>query len=352
MAITRHLAEFVLAEHRFRKISGKILLLGRQTVFLTPDQAQELIEKCGIQLRPGARIDYDKMPYGREKRFISDVSFFSLFSDATVVACDVSDAEGADIIFSLSDEPPRSMIGTYDFIYNGSVLDNVFDPAGCIRNVSRMMKPDGVVFHYEGAAHFNPAYLKFTPDWMFDFYALNGFADFQAYLCTFRDVHASTWSVFEWSAYISENSSLHLTMPMKYAGDGMVVAIAQNSSSASISETPIQNIYRTHQEEYQAAFMRYAASPRRVEIRKMLSGAAEEQLAPTLPRKLAGEKTPMLALRGLLRWARRSPLKSLVPIAIKQWLLRVVVNAAPSGTSVVDATSSQPSGHIFLGTIG
>src|SRR5579862_4505455 len=102
MAITRHLAEFVLAEHRLRKITGQVLLLGRQTVFMTPAQAEQLVERCGVALRPERRIEYDKMPYGREQQFISDVSFFSLFSDAQVVACDVSDAECADIIFSLS----------------------------------------------------------------------------------------------------------------------------------------------------------------------------------------------------------------------------------------------------------
>jgi SAM-dependent methyltransferase len=274
MAITRHLAEFILAEHRFRTISGEALLLGRQTVFLTPDQAQGLVEKCGVKVRSEARIEYDKMPFGREKGFISDVSFFSLFSDATVVACDVSAAEGADIIFDLSAEPPARMIRAYDFIYNGSVLDNAFDPAGCIRNVSRMMKPDGVVLHYEGAVHFNPAYLRFTPDWFFDFYALNGFADFQGYLCTLEDFHASAWSVFEWSAYFLDNASWRLTWPMKYSGDGLIIAIAQNSPMAGFFETPIQNIYRPKQERYLAAHQRFAASERLVAVRKALTPTA------------------------------------------------------------------------------
>jgi SAM-dependent methyltransferase len=281
MAITRHVAEFILAEHRFRKISGKILLLGRQVIFLTPDQAQSLVEKCGVKVRSEARIEYEKMPVGREKGFISDVSFFSLFSDATVEACDITDAEGADIIFDLSGEPPSQMIGVYDFIYNGSVLDNVFDPAACIRNVARMMKPDGVVLHYEGAVHFGLAYLRFTPDWFFDFYAINGFADFQSYLCTLEDFHASPWSVFEWSAYVRDNASWQLTMPMKYSGEGLIIAIAQNSPSAGFLETPIQNIYRPNQDRYHAAHLRFAASERRVTVRKALPAHAIGQSVPT-----------------------------------------------------------------------
>jgi hypothetical protein len=148
--------------------------------------------------------------------------------------------------------------------------------------VSRMMKPDGVALHYEGAAHFMPAYLKFTPDWFFDFYALNGFADFQIYLCTFEDVHASPWSVFEWSAYVLDNASWQLTMPMKYSGDGLVVAIAQNSPSATFFETPIQNIYRPNHDRYLAAHLRFAASERLMALRNAVSALQIAQSETTL----------------------------------------------------------------------
>lgn len=351
MAITRHLAELVLAEHRFRGISGKVLMLGRQTVFMTPDQAQALVERCGVTLRADAKIDYDKMPYGREKRFISDVSFFSLFSDASVVACDVSDSEGADIIFSLSDEPPPPMLGAYDFIYNGSVLDNVFDPAACIRNVSRMMKPDGVIFHYEGAMHFGLAYLKFTPDWLFDFYALNGFADFQGYLCVFPDVHASPWSVYEWSAYVPEGDSLRLTMPMKYPGEGMVVAIAQNSTSAGIHETPIQNIYRPNHEKYQAAYRRFVASPRRAAIRAALVPAGASSSIAAAPPSTTSQAPS--SPDSFLHWARQSPLKALVPVAAKRQLLNMLQREPLLNAVDTDGTApASTPGHVLLGTVG
>jgi len=50
---------------------------------------------------------------------ISDASFFSLFSDAVVKACDVSDYEGAEIIFNLSEGVPPALIQKFDFVYNG-----------------------------------------------------------------------------------------------------------------------------------------------------------------------------------------------------------------------------------------
>jgi hypothetical protein len=289
MAITRHLAELILAEHKFRRIQGEVLLLGRQLVVMTPDEAQALVAKLGVKQRTDAFIDYDKTPHPFPKKLISDASFFSLFSDAVVKASDVSDYEGAEIIFDLSGEIPLSLEHRFDYVYNGSVLDNVFDPAKCIRNVSRMLKDDAVVFHYEGAIHSAPAYLKFTPDWFFDYYAINGFADLQSYWVTYHDVHKDPWSVYEWSAFVQDKSAWRLTMPMPIDREAMVVAIAQNAPDSTIEKLPLQNIYRSNEHaSYIAAHRRFAESQRRTAIRSMFSpsGMAKPEEAAVKTRLL------------------------------------------------------------------
>ena len=265
MSITRHMAEAIIAEHKYRSISGDLLLLGRQMVFMTPDEAQQLVESLGVKLQSGTRIDYDRTPHGRERNFISDVSFFSLFTKATVKASDVTDYEGADIIFDLSGELPQATVGAFDFIYNGSVLDNVFDPAACMRNISRMLKPRGVVYHYEGVAHFGWAYLKYSAEWFFDYYALNKFADAQIYLCAFEHAHRSAWSVYQWDAFVRDGKELRFTPPKSFPNDVVVVVVAENSPSATSDCSPIQNMYRGGgQEVYESAFRTFEASPRRV----------------------------------------------------------------------------------------
>ena len=263
MAITRHLAHFILKEHAFRPISGTTLLLGRQVVFMTPDQAQALVEAAGFAIRAGATIEYDKNEYGRAQHFISDASFFSLFSDSEVLACDVSSAEQPDLVFDLSDTLPPGLSGRFNFIYNGSVLDNVFDPAACMRNITRMLTATGVVLHYEGAAHASPAYLKFTPDWFFDYYALNGFNDCQAYVGTFDDVHQSPWNVLGWDAFYADGGQQRLTYPIRTSSDAMVLAIAEKCPGASDGRTPIQGVYRGGHDDYLPAFERYRLSARR-----------------------------------------------------------------------------------------
>ena len=270
MAITRHLAEFILTEHRFRKITGRVLMLGRQTVFMTPAEAMALVRKVGLEVRPTARVDICTMPHGKKNGYIADASFFSLFTDAVVEACDVTDYEGAEHIFDLSRELPAGLVGAFDFIYNGSVLDNVFDPAACLRNTTRMLKPEGSIFHYEGAAHWGTAYLKMSPDWFFDYYAVNGFADIQAYICAYSDIHASPWDIYEWSAYAGDGPPGNLAPPKEQ----IVVAIAQNRPGTTVDRTPIQNVYRPDHAAYRPAFDRAEKSPRRQVFRAAVTDRA------------------------------------------------------------------------------
>lgn len=274
MAITRQMAEMILAEHRFRPIQGEILLLGRQTVFMTPEEAQGLVERAGFKVRKEARIEYDKTTMGRQKNFISDASFFSLFADAETKACDVSDYEGAELIFDLSGALPAGMESRFDFIYNGSVLDNVFDPAACARNITRLLKPKGVVFHYEGLKHFGTTYLKFTPEWFFDYYALNGFADCQPYILSYHD-YFGEYCVIEWDAFIMHGRKLEAPQAMRFIGEAMVAAIAEKAVDSTAERTPIQLAYRRHQEEYIAAFQRFATGMRRYSIRETLYPAGK-----------------------------------------------------------------------------
>lgn len=261
MSITRHLAEMMLVEHRHQPIQGEVLLLGRQTVWMTVGEAEALVEKVGLKIRPEAFREISTIPNQFGRDLISDTSFFSLFSDAEVKACDVSDREKPDFTFDLGRGVPDDLLGRFDFIYNGSVLDNVFDPVACLRNTARMLKPDGVTFGYEGIAHSGAAYLKFDPEWFFDFFALNGFADCQLYAATFNDIHQDSYELYQWSAFTQNG----LAQALKCTGDAMVVVWAQNSPEATWDKTPIQGAYRDGDHAvYEEAFSRYIVHPRRI----------------------------------------------------------------------------------------
>ncbi len=80
MSIARHLAEMMLVEHRHRPIIGQILLLGRQTVWMTISEAEALVERMGLKVRSESvfeEISTISNQFGRD--LISDTSFFPFY---------------------------------------------------------------------------------------------------------------------------------------------------------------------------------------------------------------------------------------------------------------------------------
>ena len=87
---------------------------------------------------------------GERARFISDDSFFRLFSNATDHCLDVSHYEFAEIVHDLCQAVPENLYEQFDFIFNWSCLDNIFDPATAMKNMSRMLRPGGRCLRVRG----------------------------------------------------------------------------------------------------------------------------------------------------------------------------------------------------------
>ena len=49
MGLPAPLAEFMLHEHKYRRIEGKVLFIGRQTVYLTDQTLDVLLRRHGLK---------------------------------------------------------------------------------------------------------------------------------------------------------------------------------------------------------------------------------------------------------------------------------------------------------------
>jgi hypothetical protein len=178
-------ATFILNEHKYRPIKGRILTIGRQSIGLTAAQMDRLLKVYGIPKRRGHvyRPEGSTVGVVRSSDMISQESFFGAFTDAEVRSIDVSDYEDADIVCDLQGHVPKELYENADFIYNGSCLDNIFDAPAAVRNMTRLLKKDGRVYHYEQGNSHPTAYLKYSADWFMDYYAINQFNDCKTYVC-------------------------------------------------------------------------------------------------------------------------------------------------------------------------
>jgi SAM-dependent methyltransferase len=254
MGIPSQVARAILREHRFRPITGKLLSVGKQTVQLTPRQAIALIEaELGIRLDVDpSQLEVDKWTRGAENRnLISDRAFYSLFSDAQYHCLDQSDYENADIIFDLCNaDPGPALESSFDFIFDGSVLDNVFDPAAALRNLARIARIGGRVLHVDRASRRHNVYVAFALSWFHDFYSINAFADCQVYLAQWDDSPlTSRWDFYHYRPLRELDGALKFFgqdtwyQPWRHAH---AVVIAEKGSQSTWQKSPTQFEYRSN----------------------------------------------------------------------------------------------------------
>lgn len=268
MGITYPVARTILQEHKNRPIGGAVLMVGRQTVSLTPPQAMALVESEGIPLRPNVPIEIDRWTVGSQGRqYITDRCFFSLFADADTAAIDVSDYEQAEYVHDLNGTLPADLFGRFDFLFNGSCLDNLFDAASALKNMSRLLSGRGRILHIEHHSPIQTAYVMYSPAYFFDYYAINGFEDVRVMPCMFDDI-SDPWYVFDWRPFRRDGGrwtwSPH-TLPQWR--NTLTLVLAEKRPESTSDRTPIQAFYRglhaTERDEYFELFDRARRSPRR-----------------------------------------------------------------------------------------
>jgi SAM-dependent methyltransferase len=250
MGLFSQLAVLLLREHRHRPITGSILSIGRQTIFFSPEQAAALVERelgAAAVRRTDLEIDTQTRGSGRG-RFVTDRSFYSLFSEADYKCLDVSGYEGADLVADLCQPLPASIDARFDFIIDGSTLDNVFDPATAIRNLTRLLKPGGRIFQTNHAARRHNVYVGFSLSWFHDYYAINDFADCQVYLAQYEEPRTENrWDFYHYEPMRDDGSRVSYFGQDSYYypwREAMAVVIAEKGAHSTWARTPIQFEYR------------------------------------------------------------------------------------------------------------
>ena len=276
MGLSQTEAEFLLAEHRYQPITGTLLTISRQTVGMTPDYARRLVTSTGVLVRPEATVSLDDKTLGHPMtgaNFISDDSFYALFTAAKLSILDVSDYEGADVIHDMNLPIGPELENRFDFVLCGSCLDNIFDPVTSMRNLARLVKPGGRIFLFEWGNSYATAYLRYTPEWFLDFFAVNDFADAKSYLLHYPNVDGmerfsggTIIDMYHYDPLVSEGGAVryepsHPQSPCIT----MNFVVAEKGPDSTWDRTPIQVAHRlteAEQRPYIEAAARYQQSPR------------------------------------------------------------------------------------------
>lgn len=184
MGISPVNAQAIIREHLFKPLTGTVMAIGRQTFLFSPEDALRMFESCGVA---SPMVDPATIPLDNDTkniaagRYIRDDGFFKLLGIDDLRSLDVDAYEGADVIHDLNQPLPTKLENIADVIIDGSTLDNVFNPAEAIRNLSKMLRPGGRLISFNmGSNHYNP-YLILTPGWLYDFFVVNEYSDCRLY---------------------------------------------------------------------------------------------------------------------------------------------------------------------------
>lgn len=247
MGIASWAADIIIREHAFLPISGTVLVIGRQTIQLTPGEAIDRIRSAGVAPateRVEDLLTDDATEQGKGVGYIRDDEFFRLLGVEEFFCLDHSDYEGATLIHDLNKPLPSKYERIADFIVDGSTLDNIFDPAAGIVNINKLLKPDGRLLSINTGTNTNVPYLVFTPMWFFDYFCYNGFRDAKVY-------HISLFpgdkiNVVTPSLEFLNRSVQGVHNPQGLSGyESAIVVLAEKAANSTWDISPSQHHYRS-----------------------------------------------------------------------------------------------------------
>lgn len=213
----------------------------------TYEEAEFVLRRSGVEPAP-VNVEIDRATNearSSQRALITDRTFFGMLGVSEVAAIDISDYEGAKIIWDLCSPIPDELANVCDFIVGGSTLDNVFSPAQYIKNIARMLRPGGRWFEVNHANDFRNPYVILPPPWYFDFFCVNRFADCRIYVLEFA---GTTVHAYKTLVPLLPNQQVGWGLIDNFEGRDdvtlAVVAFAEKGANSTWSEIPVQAPYR------------------------------------------------------------------------------------------------------------
>ncbi len=165
MGIIYRQAKMLLDAHRAGVPMNRLLMIGRQNLFLHPSELREIRSVYG-----GALADYQWGEY-------ADRFFRECLRVSEVSALDYSSYEGADLLYDMNEPIPSELEGRFDVVVEAGSLEHIFNFPVAIANLMKMTKVGGTIFACTVSNNLSGhGFYQFSPELIFRvFTAENGF---------------------------------------------------------------------------------------------------------------------------------------------------------------------------------
>lgn len=96
---------------------------------------------------------------------------------------DFDDSEGCTIIHDMNEPLSDQYFNSFDLVVENGTIEHIFDIRTAIGNIARCVKVGGIICHLSPLDAFNHGFYNFSINFFNDFYAANGFEDFEIFVC-------------------------------------------------------------------------------------------------------------------------------------------------------------------------
>ena len=312
MGIAKAPTKLLLQESLRKPLEGRVLQLGRQTVFVTEQELRGLAAKIGAKLQDIDEVKLSWDPNYARLKYLSDDSYFRLLGFSQCESLDNFDYEGAMHILDLNvPEVPDNLRNRFDFIVDGGTIEHVFHVPNVLNNIFSMLKVGGRILHISPSSnHMDHGFYMFSPTFFLDFYAANKFEINLAQVARYTrkpDVHP--WLAMNYTPGSLDRISVGGLDDGLYAIFFLATKTAQSTGTA----IPQQNFY-----------MRVFA-PAPAAATTPTAAARWSRTAKTLLKTMPGFRYLDAARQKLIAFPRlvRYKLDALLPSRWKRGVLRV-----------------------------
>lgn len=164
-------------------ISGPLLTLGVQTLDFTRTQLAN-----ALAIPAGS---------GEDGAIMRAPDLFRALGIKETLGLDVTDSEGAEIIFDLNQSTsPEALKAHFGCVLNGGTLEHVFHLPNALATMTRVLRPGGIIIHDVPVHNWvDHGFYQISPTLLFDYYTAAGFEILEAVGLLFTPGSQDPWDV-------------------------------------------------------------------------------------------------------------------------------------------------------------
>lgn len=216
-------------------LHGTVCQLGRQTSYVSEKQVRDIAKKFGF-----SPIEKEVITPGIG--FVNDEFLFHSLGFDDVESIDYDNYEQPTHILDFNNEVPEEYKERYDVIYDGGTLEHIFNLPQCLKNIYKMLKPNGIIIH--GTLPVNNmvdhGFYQFSPTLFHDFYSQNKWEIIRSYIFELPRDHATQ----SWLIYKYEPSTIQSLSSRGYGDKRLCIwFVAKKGSKATGDVIPMQGAY-------------------------------------------------------------------------------------------------------------